>query len=107
MGITTPAELIDAYARGMLTSHEMVVSLIQSAATFAPEAILPLVPSELMSEFQERIAHPPERPDSVRFAFMGAFTDGFDYEEWEREQQDAYYDGAWCWHRFLIAKKQA
>ena len=50
MGDVPPKTLVAAYNRGMITGHELAVRLIQSAAEYPPEEILPLVPEELLED---------------------------------------------------------
>jgi hypothetical protein len=96
-----PNKLVAAYNRGMITGHELTFRLIQAAARHPPEEILPLVPEELFADVKQRGLNPPERPEEMRFAQMVSAIGPYDTSKWEREQQVAYYDGAWRWYRFL------
>ncbi len=101
----SPKQLVAAYNRGMITGHELTFRLIEAAVDCPPEIILPLVPEELRDDVRQRGLRPPETPEAVpRIIASGCFTETFDRNTWQREQQVAYYDGAWRWHRFLTAQ---
>jgi hypothetical protein len=96
-----PSKLIAAYHKGMITGHALAFRLIQAAAHSPPEEILPLVPEELLEDVKQQGLNPPERPEDMRFAQSVCSVGPYDSAAWEREQQAAYHEGAWRWHRFL------
>ena len=101
MADVAPRRLVASYNRGMITGHELAFRLIQAAAQWPPDEILPLVPEELLAEVRSRGMNPPERPEEMHFGQMISNSGPFDSVAWEREQQAAYYEGARRWHRFL------
>jgi len=104
MSDVSPQKLVASHQRGMLTDTELVLRLIEAAVHHPPEEILPLVPVELRQEVMQRGMNPPERPEDILVIQAGSYSGPYDASVWERkqrEQQVAYYEGAWRWHRFL------
>ncbi len=98
-------KLVAAYDRGMVTGHELAFRLIQAAVNHPPVEILPLIPDELRYEVERQGMNPPPSPDAQRFVQLVCSVGPYDHEAWEREQQAAYYDGAWRWYRFLTTQQ--
>ena len=101
MAEPSPEQFVAAYNRGMITGHELAIRLIQAAVNVPPEDIFPLLPEELRDDVRQRGENPPEHPENPRFIQSVCYVGPYDHDAWERQQQAAYYDGAWRWHRFL------
>jgi hypothetical protein len=86
--------------RGVLTLHEVVTELVLLAAEEAPASLAAALPADLLAGVREQSRHPPANPSLSPHIFGIGVSDP---EAWRRRTSQAFYDGAWAWHRYFDA----
>jgi hypothetical protein len=94
------SKFVSLYLRGVLTRQEVVTKLVLLVAEVAPASLAAVLPSDLLDEVRGQCVSPPADPsESPRILGIGVS----DPEAWRRWTSQAWYDGAWSWHRYFDA----
>src|SRR4051812_36735627 len=98
-----PERLVRYYEEGRITRVELVIRLVQAAASLPPERIAAVLPAEELRELREKTADPPQSPEDSPRIFRIVMWAGphHDDEAEQRENQRLWFEGAREWHRFF------